>query len=218
MTETLHIRWLGQKNYHETWLAMQQFTDQRTSETSDELWLLEHPPVYTQGQNGQSSHLLAPTNIEVIKTDRGGQITYHGPGQLMIYTLVDLKRKACTIRQFVRLLEQSIIDYLSEWNVEAYGKCDAPGVYVDGQKIASIGLRVRRFCVYHGIAFNIDMDLAPFQNINPCGFQNLKMAQLRDFAGKIAIGNVAQNLVNYLIRHLVYSNHTWSNRDLLHRV
>lgn len=217
-TEIIRFRWLGLQDYQTSWQSMKAFTDGRDAQTIDEIWMLEHPPIFTQGQNGNKDHILDAGNIPIIQSDRGGQVTYHGPGQLMIYTLIDLKRKKMTIREIVRRLEQSIIDYLAALNIVAESNCDAPGVYVDQKKIASIGLRVRRFCVYHGIAFNLNMDLSPFTRINPCGFSNLEMTQLADLSNKpTSAKEVVQNLGNFLIRNLVYTQHTWSNDNLLYR-
>lgn len=180
---TIHIRWLGQQAYDACWLAMRNFTDQRNDNTLDEIWLVEHPPVFTLGQNGKTEHILiANTDIPIVNSDRGGQVTYHGPGQLMLYALIDLKRRKMTIRDFVCALEKAVIAYLKTHSIEAYGKRDAPGVYINKanveKKICSIGLRVRRGATYHGLAFNVAMDLSPFDRINPCGFSGLKITQL----------------------------------------
>ena len=204
------IRWLGQQEYFACWRAMQQFTNERTEDTLDEIWLLEHVPVFTQGQNGKQEHILDPGDIPIVQTDRGGQITYHGPGQLMVYTLIDLKRKKFHVRQLVTLLEQSVIALLAAQGVTAMAKCEAPGVYVDGKKLCSIGLRIRRGAAYHGIAFNINMDLSPFNRINPCGFAELKMTQwatVVNTADKTkSVLDVGKQLVNYLIKNLGYTS------------
>lgn len=200
------IRWLGRKDYLTSWEAMRQFTDQRTDQTLDEIWLLEHDPVFTQGQNGKAEHVLNPGDIPVIQTDRGGQVTYHGPGQLMVYCLIDIKRKKLTIRQLVSSLEQTIIHFLAHYQISAYAKPDAPGVYIDKSKICSIGLRVRRGCSYHGIAFNVDMDLSPFARINPCGFAKLAMTQLKDHHGPADLFTTGHQLINYLIKNLGYTS------------
>ena len=202
---SFQVRWLGQQDYVSCWQAMRNFTDQRDDSTVDEIWLLEHPPVFTQGQNGKPEHVLNPANIPVIKTDRGGQVTYHGPGQLMIYTLVDIKRKKMNIRELVTRLEQAIIDYLASLSIKAAAKREAPGVYVEDKKIASIGLRVRKGCAYHGIAFNIAMDLEPFKRINPCGFAKLQMTQLINESGSAFSGGVKEagnEFAHYLTRQL----------------
>jgi lipoyl(octanoyl) transferase len=204
--KTIQIRWLGSQDYLCTWEAMQQFTQHRDAETQDEIWMLEHHPVFTQGQNGKAEHLLHPGSIPVIQTDRGGQITYHGPGQLMVYTLIDIKRKKWSIRQFVSLLEQSIIDLLAAYHIEAEAKCKAPGVYIQGKKICSIGLRIRRGAAYHGIAFNIGMDLSPFTRINPCGFATLQMTQCSEWSGLKTTTEASRQLIPYLVHHLGYTN------------
>jgi lipoyl(octanoyl) transferase len=203
------IRSLGRQDYLAMWDAMQQFTNQRitdeTNATTDEIWLLEHHPVFTQGQNGKPEHILNPGDIPIVQTDRGGQVTYHGPGQLMVYVLIDLKRKKFNVRQFVTLLEQSVIDMLAAHGILASAKCDAPGVYVAGKKLCSIGLRIRRGCSYHGIAFNVNMDLTPFLRINPCGFTGLKMTQLAELNGPKNVSDASTQLANFLIKNLGYT-------------
>lgn len=159
---------------------MTDFTNQRTPETIDQLWLVEHPPVFTQGQAGKAEHLLFPGDIPVVQSDRGGQVTYHGPGQLVAYPLLDLRRLKIGVRELVTLIEQTIVATLAYYGIESAAKRDAPGVYVNGDKIASLGLRVRRGCSFHGLALNVAMDLAPFQRINPCGYQGLAMTQMKD--------------------------------------
>ncbi len=203
---TLTIRWLGQQHYLSCWEKMREFTDAREPHTQDEIWFLEHDRVFTQGQNGKPEHVLNPGSIPVIQTDRGGQITYHGPGQLMVYTLIDLKRKQFTIRQFVTLLEQSVIDLLKHHHIESHAKKEAPGVYVDDKKICSIGLRVRRGSSYHGIAFNVAMDLEPFSRINPCGFSQLQMTQLADLSDLKNTLETSRALSSYLIKNLGYTS------------
>lgn len=183
MNNTLFIRQLGQTEYTQVWHAMQQFTDQRDANTADELWLVEHPPVFTQGQAGKEEHLLMPGDIPVVKVDRGGQVTYHGPGQQVIYFMIDLRRKKMGVRQLVTLIENAIIHCLAKYHIEAAAKPDAPGVYVDGKKIASLGLRVRKGCSFHGLALNVNMDLSPFLRINPCGYAGLEMIQSCDLGG-----------------------------------
>lgn len=179
------VRFLGLQPYESTWQAMQAFTAARGENTPDEIWLLEHPPVYTQGQAGKPEHLLNPGQIPVVQIDRGGQVTYHGPGQLVAYVLLDLKRRKLGVRDLVRRLEQSVIDLLAGYGITAYGKVDAPGVYVtqgEGEaKIAALGLRIRNGCCYHGLSFNVRMDLSPFHHINPCGYAGLAVTQLADF-------------------------------------
>jgi len=199
------IRWLGEQDYMSCWQAMKTFTDTRGTTTPDEIWLLEHKPVFTQGQNDKAEHVLNAGNIPVVQTDRGGQVTYHGPGQLMVYTLIDLRRLKLNIRELVSLLEKSVIDLLAAHNITAYAKREAPGVYVENQKICSIGLRIRRGCAYHGIAFNINMDLEPFSRINPCGFTGLKMVQLAELGGPDSTQEAGKQLIEYLIKNLGYN-------------
>jgi lipoyl(octanoyl) transferase len=179
----LRLRRLGLVDYAPTWAEMRAFTDARTHVSDDELWLLEHPPVFTLGQAGRPEHILAPGAIPVVQTDRGGQVTYHGPGQLIAYLLLDLRRAGLGVKGLVHLLEQAVIDLLAEVGIQAQAKPDAPGVYVAGAKIASLGLRVRKGCSYHGLALNVDMDLGPFARINPCGYPGLAVTQLADLGG-----------------------------------
>lgn len=174
----VHTRELGLADYQQVFEAMRTFTDGRDEHTPDELWLLQHPRVFTQGQAGKAEHVLAPGDIPVIQVDRGGQVTYHGPGQWVIYLLVDLKRRGTGVRSLVTLIEDSIVALLGEYGIEAAARADAPGVYVDGDKIASLGLRVRRGCSYHGLSLNVDMDLEPFQRINPCGYEGLQVTSM----------------------------------------
>jgi lipoyl(octanoyl) transferase len=174
------IKRLGRVDYEPTWRAMQAFTAARGPATPDELWLLEHPPVFTLGQAGRREHLLRPTEIPLIPIDRGGQITYHGPGQVVIYVLVDLKRRGYGVRELVQRMEQAVIDLLAESGIGSERRAGAPGVYVGGAKIAALGLRIKHGCSYHGLALNVDMDLAPFSRINPCGYTGLAVTQTRD--------------------------------------
>lgn len=185
LSHPLVIRDLGHSHYEIVWENMKMFTETRTQETPDEIWFVEHPPVFTQGLAGKPEHILNAGDIPIIQTDRGGQITYHGPGQIVVYVLLDLRRLNIGIRRLVSLLENSIIHVLAEYGIQAANRPDAPGVYINHAKICSIGLRVRRSCTYHGIALNTDMDLSPFSRINPCGFQNLAMTQIRDFINPI---------------------------------
>lgn len=204
--EALIARWQHMRDYLPCWQDMQQFTNARNEQTIDEIWMLEHTPVFTQGQNGKSEHILDAGHIPVIKTDRGGQVTYHGPGQLMVYTLIDVRRKKLNTRQFVSRLEQSIIDYLASHQIIAYARVDAPGVYIEQQKICSIGLRIRRGFAYHGIAFNVNMDIGPFLRINPCGFAQLKMTQLIDhIPERITPKQVSAELIPHLVKNLNYA-------------
>jgi lipoyl(octanoyl) transferase len=172
------VRWLGRVEYAPTWQAMQRFTDERTAATPDELWLLEHPPVFTLGMAADPGHVLAAGEIPVVQTDRGGQVTYHGPGQLVAYPLLDIRRLGLPVRTLVMQLEQAVIDLVAAHGIQALGRRDAPGVYVDGAKLASVGLRVRRGASYHGLALNVDMDLTPFARINPCGMAGLAVTSL----------------------------------------
>ncbi len=205
-TNTVIIRKLSQQDYLSCWRAMQTLTNQRDETTPDEIWTLEHPPVFTQGQNGKPEHILNPGNIPVIPVDRGGQVTYHGPGQLVLYPLVDLKRKKLNVRQMVSLLENSIIQLLNDYAITAYAKADAPGVYTQDKKICSIGLRIRRGSSYHGLALNVAMDLEPFRRINPCGFASLEMTQIKDFQSAIEMKTVEMQLTHYLIANLGYND------------
>jgi lipoyl(octanoyl) transferase len=198
----LRVRDLGQVSYADTWQAMRDFTDGRTPETCDEIWLLEHFPVFTQGQAGKPEHLIDPGDIPVVATDRGGQVTYHGPGQLVVYPLLDLRRRDLGVRQWVSLLENGCIALLASYGVEAYARADAPGVYVAGRKIASLGLRVRKGCSYHGLSLNVAMDLQPFLRINPCGYAGLSMAQLHDFCPEISLAEVKARVVVQLAQAL----------------
>lgn len=201
-----HVHSLGLVEYLPTWQAMQQFTANRTVDTRDEIWLLQHPPVYTQGLAGKPEHLLHGTNIPVIKIDRGGQITYHGPGQIVAYCLLDMRRWKIGVRDLVRLMEQSVIDLLAEFNVTAQGRQDAPGVYVDNAKIAALGLKIKNGYCYHGLSFNVNMDLSPFNNINPCGYAGLRVTQACELGITVSINELqaqlAQNLIHGLQQHL----------------
>lgn len=184
------IRKLGLQDYEKVWKDMQKFTQERDESTPDELWLVEHPPVYTQGQAGKAEHVLNPKNIPIVQSDRGGQVTYHGPGQLVGYVLMNISKKKLGIRTLVCKLEQIIIDTLSDYSITAERKEKAPGVYVDGAKIASIGLRVKKGCTYHGIALNVNLDLEPFYGINPCGYAKLEMTQIKNFVPSVSMADV----------------------------
>ncbi len=213
--QDLIVRQLGTQEYIPTWQAMKNFTDNRQSNTLDEIWLLEHPPVFTQGQAGKPEHILNPGNIPIVQTDRGGQVTYHGPGQLVMYVLFDLKQLNVGIRQLVNKLETSVIKVLYDYHISAKTRCDAPGVYVNESKICSIGLRIRRGCSYHGIAFNIAMDLEPFSRINPCGFQNLTVSQIYHFEKMVNIQEVETKIVTYLIEIFGYNGANFINNTKL---
>jgi lipoyl(octanoyl) transferase len=193
------VRELGRVDYEPTWRAMQAFTAQRGADTPDELWLLEHPPVYTLGQAGKPEHLIAATDIPVVPIDRGGQITYHGPGQAVVYVLVDLRRRGYGIRELVSRMEQAVIDVLAAQHVVAERLAGAPGVYVGGAKIAALGLRVRHGCTYHGLAFNVEMDLAPFAAINPCGYAGMRVTQCRDLGVNLTLPQAGQALTRTLL-------------------
>lgn len=202
MSGGLLIRPLGLKDYEDTWRAMRDFTETRGANTPDELWLLEHPPVYTLGMNGDPAHLLRTSPIPVVKTDRGGQITYHGPGQLVAYLLADLKRNHLGVRSLVSLMENAAIGLLAQYGLKAMARPDAPGVYVEGRKIASVGLRVRRGCSYHGLSLNVDLDLAPFSAINPCGYAGLEVTSLAGLGIGARVADVMAPLAGEIIRRL----------------
>ena len=186
---------------------MQALTDSRNENSADELWLVQHPPVFTQGQAGKAEHVLAPGNIPVIQVDRGGQVTYHGPGQIVAYPLVDIRRKKIGVREFVNRIEQAIIEVLAHYSVKGERMAGAPGIYVNGEKVASLGLRVRRGRTFHGLAFNVDMDLEPFQRINPCGFEGLQVTQLSALA-PADFQQTEDLLVKSLVQQLGYSEIT----------
>ena len=195
---TAKVRDLGGQPYEPVWRAMQAFTDARDEATPDELWLVEHDPVFTLGQAGKPEHVLMPGDIPVLHVDRGGQVTYHGPGQIVLYPLLDLRRLKVGVREYVCRIEQAIIDTLGDWNIEAVRREGAPGVYVAGAKIAALGIRVRRGCTFHGLAFNIAMDLSPFQRINPCGFEGLQVTSLVDLGGPSGLDAVKPALVAHV--------------------
>jgi lipoyl(octanoyl) transferase len=198
----MKIRDLGLADYAQTVAKMQDFTANRTAETEDELWLVEHAPVFTQGLNGQPSHILSAGDIPVIQTDRGGQVTYHGPGQLVIYALIDLRRLGIGVRQMVTLLEQSVIELLAPLGISAQARSDAPGVYVKDEKIAALGLRVKRGACYHGLSLNIAMDLQPFNQINPCGYPGLVVTDLSSLGVKLSFKQVKEQLTTIVLAQL----------------
>ncbi|KXS54923.1 MAG: lipoyl-protein ligase [Marinobacter sp. T13-3] len=198
----LIVRSLGQQPYTETWEAMKAFTASRDADTVDELWCLEHPSVFTQGQAGKAEHILLPGDIPVVQVDRGGQVTYHGPGQLVIYLLINLTRRKQGVRALVDDIEQSIVATLAGLGIDAAPRPDAPGVYVDGAKIASLGLRVRRGCSFHGLALNVNMDMEPFSRINPCGYAGMPMCQVRDFQAGATVADLERRLVKELVQRL----------------
>ena len=191
-------RWLGRVEYAPTLAAMQRFTDERNAETADEIWLLEHPPVFTLGMAADRAHVLAAGDIPVVQTDRGGQVTYHGPGQLVVYPLVDIRRSGVSVRALVQHLEQSVIELLRPHGIAAQGRRDAPGVYVQGRKLASVGMRIRRGASYHGLALNVDMDLEPFSRINPCGMAGLEVTQLATLGVSGGVQQIGQRLAPLL--------------------
>ncbi|MDH0097856.1 lipoyl(octanoyl) transferase LipB [Pseudomonas sp. GD04158] len=202
----LVVRHLGLVEYQPTLESMRQLTRERDERTADEIWLLQHPKVFTQGQAGKAEHLLAPGDIPVVQVERGGQVTYHGPGQLVAYLMLDLRRLDLGVRELVTAMEQSLVDLLASYGIEAAPKADAPGVYVAGDKIASLGLRVSRGCSFHGLALNVDMDMSPFQRINPCGYAGLKMVQMRDLLpSPPAFDEVSQRLEQALRARLGYA-------------
>jgi len=202
-TEIIIKNLVDLQDYQTTWQAMRNFTMQRMPNTPDEIWFLEHPPVFTQGQAGKAEHVLFPGDIPVVQTDRGGQVTYHGPGQLMAYALIDIRRRKIGVKEFVNLLENSVVDMLSVYNIIANIKPDAPGVYVNGAKICSIGLKITRGSSYHGIALNVVNDLEPFNRINPCGFTNLQMTKINDFVPDIKLTQVQEQLQITLLTNLI---------------
>jgi lipoyl(octanoyl) transferase len=196
------LKWLGRVDYEPTWRAMQELTDGRDAHTRDQIWFLEHPPVFTLGMNAAPEHVLAPGDIPVVQIDRGGQVTFHGPGQLVVYPLLDVRRLGLGVRQLVVALENAVISLVASWNIVAEGRRDAPGIYVGGRKLASIGLRIRRGCSYHGLAFNIAMDLGPFSRINPCGYRGLEVVDLRTLGIETDVQSVATAFAPHLLRAL----------------
>ncbi len=198
----IETRDLGLTSYEPVWRAMQSFTDDRDEQTADELWFCEHQPVFTLGLNAKKEHLLAPGDIPVVQIDRGGQVTYHGPGQLMIYPLIDLRRAKLGVRDLVTALELCVVDLAAEYGVAAAPRKDAPGVYVDGTKLASVGLRIRRGASFHGMALNVDVDLEPFSRINPCGYANLQMTDLKRLGGDSDLAVVREKVGAYLLQRL----------------
>lgn len=193
---------------------MHHYTDQRNDQSRDEIWLVEHPPVFTQGQAGKAEHLLMPGEIPVVQSDRGGQVTYHGPGQQVMYVLIDVKRRKLGVRQLVTILEETVIATLAEFGVSARARADAPGVYVGEEKICSLGLRIRKGCSFHGLALNVAMDLSPFLRINPCGYAGMSMTQLKNFQPEVMTEQVHSPLVNAFARLSGYENVEWISGDL----
>lgn len=199
MDNQLVVRRLGRQDYHPVWQAMHDFTNQRDDSTRDEVWLVEHNPVFTQGQAGKAEHLLNTGDIPVVQSDRGGQVTYHGPGQIVAYFLINLRRKKLGVRELVTDIENLVINTLKAYNIDSAARPDAPGVYVDGKKICSLGLRIRKGCSFHGLALNVNMDLSPFLRINPCGYQGMEMVQVSNLGGPTHIEDVEQQLIKELV-------------------
>ncbi|EEW07179.1 lipoate-protein ligase B [Vibrio mimicus VM603] len=216
MENQLLVRRLGRRDYTPVWQAMHQFTDQRDSTTRDEVWLVEHNPVFTQGQAGKAEHLLNTGDIPVVQSDRGGQVTYHGPGQLVAYFLIDLRRKHLGVRELVTHIENLVINTLKHYQIDSAARPDAPGVYVQDKKICSLGLRIRKGCSFHGLALNIQMDLTPFLRINPCGYAGMEMVQLSDLYGPIGIEQVKQALIQELVTLLDYEQVEFSTEAYNH--
>nr|WP_310615898.1 lipoyl(octanoyl) transferase LipB [Pantoea cypripedii] len=206
---TLLVRQLGQRDWQPISDAMHRFTDQRDSDTPDEVWLVEHNPVFTQGQAGKAEHLLMPGDIPVVQSDRGGQVTYHGPGQQVMYVLIDVKRRKLGVRQLVTALEETVVATLADYGVSAHARPDAPGVYVGEEKICSLGLRIRKGCSFHGLALNVAMDLAPFLRINPCGYAGMRMTQLRQFHPGVTTTDVQPRLVQHFAQLTGFTASEW---------
>ncbi len=202
----IRIRHLGLQDYEPVWRDMQDFTDSRDADTADEIWFTQHKPVFTLGVNASREHLLAPGDVPVVQIDRGGQVTYHGPGQLMIYPLIDLRRAGIGVRLLVTALEQSVVDLTADYGIQALSRCDAPGVYVNGVKLASVGLRIRRGASFHGMALNVDVDLEPFSRINTCGFTDLQVTDLKQLGAESDLGRVQENLLPHFLKHLGFAD------------
>lgn len=198
----MKTRFRGRQDYVPLWHEMRDFTDTRDADTPDEIWFCEHPPVFTLGLNAAKEHLLAPGDIPVVQIDRGGQVTFHGPGQLMIYPLIDIRRANIGVRRLVTALEQSVVDLAAEYDVNAAARADAPGVYVDGRKLASVGLRIRRGASFHGMALNVEIDLEPFSRINPCGYEELEMTDLHRLGVALQLEETAEKITPHFLRHL----------------
>ncbi|MBT0067682.1 lipoyl(octanoyl) transferase LipB [Vibrio alginolyticus] len=204
MQHQLVVKRLGRQDYEPVWKAMHEFTDQRTEETRDEVWLVEHNPVFTQGQAGKAEHLINTGDIPVVQSDRGGQVTYHGPGQLVAYFLINLRRKKLGVRDLVTTIENLVINTLKAYNIDSAARPDAPGVYIAGKKICSLGLRIRKGCSFHGLALNVNMDLTPFLRINPCGYEGMEMVQVSQFGGPDNVEAVEKQLIEELVTLLDY--------------
>ncbi|WP_394250770.1 lipoyl(octanoyl) transferase LipB [Vibrio profundi] len=204
MQNQLIVKKLGRQDYEPVWKAMHEFTDNRTDDDADQVWLVEHNPVFTQGQAGKAEHVLNAGDIPIVQSDRGGQVTYHGPGQLVAYFLINIRRKKFGVRDLVSHIENLVINTLKAYNIESAARPDAPGVYVEGKKICSLGLRIRRGCSFHGLALNVNMDLSPFLRINPCGYQGMEMVQVSQLGGPESLEPVEQQLVQELVTLLGY--------------
>jgi lipoyl(octanoyl) transferase len=202
---------LGRQEYQSIWQKMKDFTVNRHENTQDEIWFVEHFPIFTQGQAGKEEHLLSPKDIPVVKVDRGGQVTYHGPGQQVIYFLIDLRRKNMGVRHLVTAIENIVIKLLAEFKIDSYAKADAPGVYVDGKKICSLGLKIKRGCSFHGLALNVNMDLEPFLRINPCGYQGLEVTQTSSLGGPSDLSEVAKTIKPFIMNYLNYNRSSYQN-------
>ncbi len=202
--DQLVVKKLGRQDYQPVWQAMHDFTDTRNDETVDQVWLVEHNPVFTQGQAGKAEHLLNTGDIPVVQSDRGGQVTYHGPGQLVAYFLINLRRKKMGVRELVTHIENTVIGSLRHYDINSAARPDAPGVYVDGKKICSLGLRIRKGCSFHGLALNVNMDLSPFLRINPCGYQGMEMIQVSDLVNSVELADIEKSLVQELVSILEY--------------
>jgi lipoyl(octanoyl) transferase len=206
LAEHVIVRQLGRQPYEPVWRAMSEFTDKRDQSTPDEFWLVEHEPVFTQGQAGKAEHILAPGDIPVVQVDRGGQVTYHGPGQQVVYFLINLRRKQLGVRDLVSSIEDAIVDLLQDMNIEAHARPDAPGVYVSsGAKICSLGLRIRKGCSFHGLALNVSLDLEPFSRINPCGYAGMAVTRICDLGGPDTLTEVEPLLIKHLMSNLGYN-------------
>ncbi|MCW8332634.1 lipoyl(octanoyl) transferase LipB [Vibrio sp. SCSIO 43135] len=214
MQNQLVVKQLGRQDYQPVWQAMHEFTDNRTDDSRDEVWLVEHNPVFTQGQAGKAEHLLNTGDIPVVQSDRGGQVTYHGPGQLVVYFLINLRRKKLGVRDLVTHIENLVINTLKTYNIESAARPDAPGVYVDNKKICSLGLRIRKGCSFHGLALNVNMDLSPFLRINPCGYQGMEMVQVSQLGGPDHVETVEQQLIKELVALLDYQDVTYEQTEL----
>jgi lipoyl(octanoyl) transferase len=204
MGQPLVVKNLGEKPYAETWQAMKSFTDSRDECAADEFWFVQHPPVYTLGQAGRVEHLLAPGDIPIVHSDRGGQVTYHGPGQLVCYLLLDIRRLQLGVRDLVTVIEQSIVQLINSYGVAAEAKPEAPGVYVDGRKLAALGLRIRKGYSYHGLSLNVDMDLGPFSNINPCGIEGLEVVDMKRLGIDRPMAKIMEELTDILVQQIGY--------------